>query len=72
VESVVQTRREGDFGWFEVHSRGQEDLREAISVKLVSNGWPLRQLDVQRSSLEERFTQAVTQDTLAAAHLEAV
>ena len=48
------------------------DLREAISQKLVSNGWPLRQLDLRRSSLEERFTQAVTQDTLADAQLEAV
>ena len=50
----------------------QQDLREAISLKLVSNGWPLRQLDLRRSSLEERFTQAVTQDTLADAQLEAV
>ena len=49
-----------------------EDLREAMSHKLVSNGWPLRQLDLRRSSLEERFTQAVTQDTLADAQLEAV
>jgi ABC-2 type transport system ATP-binding protein len=71
VERVVQARRQGDLGWFEVHARGHEDLREAISVKLVSNGWPLRHLDLERSSLEERFTQAVTQDTLAAAHLEA-
>jgi ABC-2 type transport system ATP-binding protein len=71
VERVVQARREGELGWFDVHARGQEDLREAISVKLVSNGWPLRQLDLERSSLEERFAQAVTQDTLAAAQLEA-
>jgi ABC-2 type transport system ATP-binding protein len=71
VERVVQTRREGELGWYEVHARGQEDLREAISVKLVSNGRPMRQLDLERSSLEERFAQAVTQDTLAAAQLEA-
>jgi ABC-2 type transport system ATP-binding protein len=71
VERVVQARREGELGWFDVHARGHEDLREAISVKLVSNGWPLRQLDLERSSLEERFTQAVTQDTIAAAQLEA-
>jgi ABC-2 type transport system ATP-binding protein len=72
VERVVQSRREGDHGWFLVYARGSQDVREAISVKLISNGWPLRQLDVQRSSLEERFAQAVTQDTLADAQLEAV
>ena len=71
VERVVVARREGDYGWFEVHTRGEEDLREAISQKLVTNGWPLRQLDLRRSSLEERFTQAVTRDTLADAQLEA-
>jgi ABC-2 type transport system ATP-binding protein len=72
VERVAQTRREGDYGWFLVHARGSEDLREAISQKLVSNGWPLRQLDLRRSSLEERFTQAVTQESLAEAQTEAV
>ena len=64
-------RREGDYGWFEVHTRGAQDLREAISQKLVTNGWPLRQLDLRRSSLEERFTQTVTRDTLADAQVEA-
>ena len=57
---------------FQVQTRGDSDLREAISLKLVSNGWPLRQLDLRRSSLEERFTQAVAQDTLADAQREAV
>jgi hypothetical protein len=38
----------------------------------MTNGWPLRQLDLRRSSLEERFTQVVTQDTLADARLEAI
>jgi ABC-2 type transport system ATP-binding protein len=72
VERVVLSRREGDHCWYEIHTRGSEDLREAISLKLVSNGWPLRQLDLRRSSLEERFTQAVAQDSLADAQLEAV
>jgi ABC-2 type transport system ATP-binding protein len=71
VERVVVARREGDYGWFEVHTRGAQDLREAISQKLVTNGWPLRQLDLRRSSLEERFTQTVTRDTLADAQVEA-
>jgi ABC-2 type transport system ATP-binding protein len=72
VERVVVARHEGEYAWFEVHTRGSEDLREAISLKLVTNGWPLRQLDLRRSSLEERFTQAVAQDSLADAQLEAV
>ncbi len=72
VERVVQSHREGEHVRFVVQVRGSLDLREAISVKLVSNGWPLRQLDVERSSLEERFAQAVTHDTLADAPLEAV
>jgi ABC-2 type transport system ATP-binding protein len=72
VEKVVQARHDGDHACFEVYSRSSQDLREAISVKLVSNGWPLRQLDVERSSLEDRFTQAVALDHLADAQLEAV
>ena len=73
IERVTLTGGESDHGSFEIQTRHAEDLREAISVKLVSNGWPIRQLDLRRSSLEERFTQAVTQDTLgAAAHREAV
>ena len=72
VERVVLARRDGDHACFEVQTRDTQDLREAISHKLVTNGWPLRQLDLRRSSLEERFTQVVTQDTLADAQLEAV
>jgi len=72
VERVVLARRDGDHACFEVQTRDSQDLREAVSHKLVTNGWPLRQLDLRRSSLEERFTQVVTQDTLAEAQLEAV
>ena len=71
VERVIVTRRDTELGWFVVHARDARDLREAISMKLVSNGWPIRQLDLERSSLEERFAQAVTQDTIADAQLEA-
>ncbi len=53
------------------HAR-RRDLREAVCHKLTSNGWPLRQLDLRRSSLEERFIQAVAQDTLADTRREAV
>jgi ABC-2 type transport system ATP-binding protein len=71
VGRVVLARRDGDHACFEVQTRDGQDVREAISHKLVTNGWPIRQLDLRRSSLEERFTQVVTQDTLADAQHEA-
>ncbi len=37
-----------------------QDPREAICRKLTSNGWMLRSLESRRSSLEERFIEAVT------------
>jgi ABC-2 type transport system ATP-binding protein len=72
VERIVSTRHDGELACFHITTRGKHDLREAVSYKLVSNGWPLRQLDLRRSTLEERFIEAVTQDTLAAAELETV
>jgi ABC-2 type transport system ATP-binding protein len=71
VERATVARHDGEHGWFEVHTRGEQDLRESISHKLVTNGFALRQLDLRHSSLEERFTQAVTRETLADAHVEA-
>ena len=70
VERVSLFRKDGEHVCFEVQTRGSEDLREVISHKLVTNGWPLRQLDLRRSSLEERFAQVVSQDTLALAQPE--
>jgi len=72
VERVVLARRDGDHACFEVQTRDSQDLREVMSYKLVTNGWPLRQLDLRRSSLEERFTQVVAEDTLALARPEAI
>jgi ABC-2 type transport system ATP-binding protein len=69
---VVVVHRDGEYAGFQVHTRGDRDLREAVGLKLASGGWPLRQLDLRRSSLEERFIQAVTSDTLADAQREAV
>jgi ABC-2 type transport system ATP-binding protein len=37
-------------------------VREAVCQKLTSNGWTLRSLELKRSSLEERFVEAVTSD----------
>jgi ABC-2 type transport system ATP-binding protein len=72
VEQVAIAEQDGDSTSFLVRTRGRQDLREAVSQKLVSSGWPIRRLDLKRSTLEERFVQAVTQDTLAEVHREAV
>ncbi len=72
VERVRLDHEDGEHAGFLVQTRGDHDLREAVCLKLTSNGWPLRQLDLRRSSLEERFIQAVAQNTLADAQREAV
>jgi ABC-2 type transport system ATP-binding protein len=72
VERVRHTGEDGDFHAFEVHTREGSDLREALATRLVSNGWPLRQLDLRRATLEDRFVQAVAHETLTAAATEAV
>ena len=71
VEQVVLSQQQGEHAGFQIQTQGDQDLREAISRKLHSNGWILRRLDLRRGSLEERFTQAVSQDTLADARREA-
>jgi ABC-2 type transport system ATP-binding protein len=70
VERVLVSKKDGEIVGLEIHTKGGLDLREAVSQKLVSGGWPLRQLDLRQSSLEERFSQAVTQHSLADAHAE--
>jgi ABC-2 type transport system ATP-binding protein len=72
IDRVVIVRRDSEYACLEIQTRDGQDLRETISHRLVTNGWPLRQLDLRRSTLEERFTQVVTQDTLADAQPEAV
>ncbi len=71
VEQVVVSEQQGDHAGFQIQTQGNRDLREAVSLKLHSSGWPLRRLDIRRSSLEERFIQAVAQDTLADGRREA-
>jgi ABC-2 type transport system ATP-binding protein len=67
VEKVVSSGEEGPHAAFVIHTRDGIDLREEISQRLIQNGWPLRQLDVRRTTLEDRFIDAVNKDTLAAA-----
>ncbi len=64
VERVTRAERDGDHATLEILAREGQDPREAISMKLAGNGWPIRRLDLRRSSLEERFTRAVSQDAL--------
>jgi ABC-2 type transport system ATP-binding protein len=63
VERVTVIGADGEYTTFEVSTRGQADLREALGQKLVHGGWPIRQLGLRPSTLEERFAQAVARDT---------
>jgi ABC-2 type transport system ATP-binding protein len=52
----VRPMPHGDgFASFEVLTRGQRDLREAIAQRLARNGWPIRQIDLRRRRVEEHF-----------------
>jgi ABC-2 type transport system ATP-binding protein len=72
VDRVVSTGADGGICSFEIHTRGNHDVRETVSQKVVSGGWPLRQLDLRKSTLEERFAQAVTEDWRTEKDREAV
>jgi ABC-2 type transport system ATP-binding protein len=67
VTRVVPLDHDGEGAAFEVHTPGGADLREALGQRLVENGWPLRWLDLRRTTLEDRFVQAVTQQAMAEA-----
>jgi ABC-2 type transport system ATP-binding protein len=42
---------------FEVRTQQHRDLREALSVRLMQHGWPLRRLDLRRRSLQDRWNE---------------
>ena len=58
------TSRDAGISGFELDTQGGRDVREAVCQKLTSNGWTLRSLELKRSSLEERFVEAVTRRRL--------
>jgi ABC-2 type transport system ATP-binding protein len=60
VGRVSLAQKDGDYATFEVQAVDGADLREMIAGRIVQNGWPLRKLDQRRTTLEERFIQAVT------------
>lgn len=72
VERVRTTGEHEGVAEFEVQTREGDDPREEISRRLAANGWPLRTLDARRSSLEERFIDAVTRSSLSVHEKEAV
>jgi ABC-2 type transport system ATP-binding protein len=66
VARVSVARRDGDYTTFEVQGTDGADLRETLAARVVQNGWSLRRLDLRRTTLEDRFIQAVTQQAVAA------
>jgi ABC-2 type transport system ATP-binding protein len=53
---------------YEVRTRQNQDVREAISQRLMGKNWPLRRLDLSRRRLEDRFMEVLReQDPLKAA-----
>jgi ABC-2 type transport system ATP-binding protein len=71
VDRVTLAGSESGICRFEIHTRDNRDVREAIGQKVISGGWPLRRLDLRRGTLEERFAQAVTEDARAESEREA-
>jgi ABC-2 type transport system ATP-binding protein len=59
VSRVSIISRDAGFSGFELATLNDRDVREAVCQKLTSSGWILRNLELKRSSLEERFVEAV-------------
>ena len=66
VDRVPLARQDGEYASFEVVASGGSDPREMLAARLIENGWPLRKLDLRRTTLEERFIQAVKQHAVTA------
>src|SRR5262249_55592177 len=59
----VTTRGQADgLASFEIRTRNNADLREAISQRVVRNGWGIRRLDLQRQRLEDRFMEVLREE----------
>jgi len=72
VDRVEAAGLDGEFSSFAVSAAGGADLREDLGKRLAHNGWPLRRLDLQRVTLEDRFLQAVARVELSDDEREAV
>ncbi|WP_250846638.1 ABC transporter ATP-binding protein [Aquisphaera insulae] len=62
---------DGEFAGFEVQATDGVDVREVVARKVAAAGWPIRALELRRSTLEERFVEAVTGDSAASSEVEA-
>jgi ABC-2 type transport system ATP-binding protein len=64
VARVSETGRDGEYTAFAVQTRDGADLREVLAQRVIQNGWPLRQLDLRRRTLEDRFIEAVARESV--------
>ncbi|HWE39542.1 MAG TPA: ATP-binding cassette domain-containing protein [Isosphaeraceae bacterium] len=55
----IPTVADGEHHAFEVRTRDGVDVRERLARRLIEGGWGLRRIDLRRSTLEDRFVQAV-------------
>lgn len=67
VTKVQELRRDGDSTTFEVQTRDGADMREFLAKRVQESGFGLRRLDRRRSTLEDRFVEAVRVATLSQA-----
>src|SRR5262249_38775971 len=59
----VQTLPVGDgVTGYEISTRHNQDLREAIFNRMAKNGWPIRRLDLRRRRLEDHFINVIMGD----------
>ena len=59
AERATIAQQSGDIVEFDVPIDAETEIREELAGKIAKNGWGLRHLELKRSSLEERFVQAV-------------
>jgi ABC-2 type transport system ATP-binding protein len=62
VDAVTPQALGGNLASFEVRTRGQKDLREALSQRVTRNGWTIRQLDLRRRKVEDHFFDVISAD----------
>jgi ABC-2 type transport system ATP-binding protein len=55
VKTVVALEPEDGVSRFEIETKDNQDLREAIAKSVTGRGWPLRQLDLRRGRLQDIF-----------------
>lgn len=61
VEEVTAQPDGDSYFSFDVRTRDNQDLREAIARKLTENNWPIRSLMLRHSKLEDVFFEVVRQ-----------